>query len=137
MSRGSMSRGLSVSQAIANLRQELAQAQRDARMEAEKAKEAGLPRPPTFIVGPVQIDLALELAGGVESGVHFWVVQIGAKGSVSSTHRLTVSLTPHDAGGSDLVVASSTSGRPAGLAVPPATSSSPAAARPHGLPTDD
>ena len=97
-----------LAEAIGALRRELADAQR-----------AGSGEDFRFRLGPVEMEFLVELTkeGSGEAGVKFWVVNAGAKGTVSrgTTHRLTLTLHPYDARtGTDAEVGSrEEAGRPA------------------------
>jgi Trypsin-co-occurring domain 2 len=79
-----------LAQAIGALRRELAQAQ---------STDAG--EDLRFRLGPVEMEFLVEVTreGTGEAGVKFWVVNVGAKGSLArgTTHRLTLTLHPYDA----------------------------------------
>jgi hypothetical protein len=78
-----------LAQAIGALRRELVQAQ-----------SAGAGEDLRFRLGPVEMEFLVEVTreGSGEAGVKFWVVNVGAKGSLArgTTHRLTLTLQPHD-----------------------------------------
>lgn len=87
-----MAASVGLADAVQALRAELATAMEESQDEALR-----------FELGPVEMEFLLEVQRDVggEAGVKFWVVSLGAKGSVSrgSTHRVTLSLTPRDAAG--------------------------------------
>ena len=68
-------------------------------------RTAALERDPDlqFNVGPVTVELTLMThhEGGGQAGIRFWVVEVGASGSVTkeSTQRVTFALTPVTADG--------------------------------------
>jgi hypothetical protein len=68
------------------------------RAEIEKARRASEEASLRFRIGPVQLEfeLTLEKETGADAGIRFWVVSIGAKGSLASarTHRVKLTLTP-------------------------------------------
>jgi hypothetical protein len=79
--------GVGLAKAIAAIRDELQQAQREGRGQS-----------PSFAVGKVVVELGGELkaTGGAGAGVKFWVVNVDAKGerSAAATHKVTVELIP-------------------------------------------
>ena len=85
-----------LAKAIEALRRELAEAQREG--EGQDLR---------FQVGPVELQLQLELSSevGGEAGLAFWFVSIGGKGSRTSgtTHTVKLTLVPVTPEG-DLVV---------------------------------
>ncbi|HEY3605863.1 MAG TPA: trypco2 family protein [Pseudonocardiaceae bacterium] len=64
-----------------------------------------------FVVGPIEVEFAVELRqdAKAKAGFKAWVVSADAEAGVSRarTHRVTVSLTPRRAGGGDLLVSTS------------------------------
>jgi Trypsin-co-occurring domain 2 len=72
------------------------------RTELVTAMESGKEDPLHFQLGPVQLDVTLAITreGGGEGGIRFWILSMGAKGSVGdvTTHRLSLSLQPIVAG---------------------------------------
>jgi Trypsin-co-occurring domain 2 len=93
----------------------LASAIRALRAELQAAVRAGENEELRFALGPVELELQVEAAceGTLESGIKFWLVSVGAKGSRSSgaTHTMRLSLTPVRVGaladdGRDVLVAS-------------------------------
>lgn len=78
------------------------------RQEIGKAMEAGSGEALQFSLGPVELELQVELAikGGVKGGAKWVVVSFGAEASSTrtSTHRVTVTLTPKLKGKSDVLV---------------------------------
>jgi hypothetical protein len=90
------------------------------RQELLDARDAGESEDLRFRLGEVRMEFAVELAreGGGEVGVKLWVVNVGAKGTISSSnrHTVTVTMTPQvkNAAGEwdDVRVAESVTGRP-------------------------
>jgi hypothetical protein len=86
----------------------LADAVKALRAELTSAMAEGADQALRFELGPVEMEFLLEVnreAGG-EGGVRFWVVSLGASGSVThgSTHRVTLQLVPKtSSGGSPLI----------------------------------
>ncbi len=78
-----------VSDAIGSLRRELA-----------ATRLAGAGESIRFEMGPVEMEFGLELRkeGKGELGAKFWVVSVGASGSVgtTATHRLKLTMTPKE-----------------------------------------
>jgi hypothetical protein len=76
----------------------LADAVRALRAELNEAMRAGQDEPLQFEVGTVTMEFAVELTADAEAkgGVRFWVVELGASGSVGRTasHTVTLELTP-------------------------------------------
>jgi NTP-dependent ternary system trypsin peptidase co-occuring protein len=76
---------------VSQLRNELAQAQRDATGEYLR-----------FELGPVELEVTVELSreGSVGGKVHFWVLEAGADGKAgtASTQRIKLTLFPRLAG---------------------------------------
>ena len=82
------------------LRRELAVAK-------DRGRESGL----RFRIGEVEVEFLVEVTADAEAetGIMFWVVSAGARGSLSrgTTHRVTLMLHPYDADtGEDAEVAS-------------------------------
>lgn len=98
----------------------LAEAISRVRSELMAAQRADANEQLRFRLGQVQMEFTVELAreGGAEAGVKLWVVNVGTKGSRSSTHsnKVTVSMTPQtmNAAGEwvDVRVADAPAGRP-------------------------
>ena len=92
-------------EAIRSLRAQLSEAMREGAGEALR-----------FRVGPVELEFEVQMTreAGVEGGVKFWVVSVGAKGSMSAatTHRLKISLQPQTPEGEDAMVAEEVAQRP-------------------------
>src|SRR5207247_1856357 len=80
----------------------LAEAIGQVRAELAAAQRAGAGEALRFRLGEVQLEFAVELAreGGAEAGVKLWVVNVGTKGSLTSTktHTVTVTMTPQSEG---------------------------------------
>ena len=81
----------------------LADAIADLRAELARAHAAGRGEAVLFDVGPVELELAIELAAtaSAKAETKWWVVSGGveATGERSVTHRLTLTLTPRTAAG--------------------------------------
>jgi hypothetical protein len=88
------------------------------REELVTAVEQGADQKVRFALGPIELDFEVEITseGGLDAGVRFWVVSLGAKGSRSSaqTHRVHVSLSPvaADDTSAPLIVGSQQAARP-------------------------
>ncbi len=86
-----------VASAIESLRGQLAEA-----MRAGEGKDL------RFRLGPVELELQVEAVAeaGAETGVKFWVVSAGGRGSRSSSsvHTVKVTLHPAPRGGGDALV---------------------------------
>lgn len=76
---------------VAGLREELRAAHEDTRT-GESSVE------PRFVVGPVHVEfsLAAKREAGAKGGIRFYVLELGASGSVASesTQRVSMTLTP-------------------------------------------
>jgi hypothetical protein len=76
----------------------LAEAIGQVRKELINAQAKGQKESLTFKMGEVKLEFVVELEreGGGEAGVKLWVVNVGAKGNVTSTksHTVTVMMTP-------------------------------------------
>ena len=72
----------------------LADAVNALRAELSEAMEAGRGQPLQFEVGAVTMDFTVELSAdaGAKGGVRFWVVELGASGSVQRKGMHTVSI---------------------------------------------
>jgi hypothetical protein len=100
---------IGLAEAIDQVRKELIEAQLKGKKESLQ-----------FRMGEVKLEFAVELAreGGGEAGVKLWVVNVGAKGTVTSTktHTVTVTMSPQTIGASgeweDARVADAVPGRP-------------------------
>lgn len=94
----------------------LPEAIRSLRAELSQAMEEGAGEELRFRVGPVELEFEVQLTreAGVDGGVRFWVVSVGAKGSTATatTHRVKISLQPQTAEGGDVAVAEAVSERP-------------------------
>ena len=75
---------IGLAEAIKRVRDELVQARREGEDEDLR-----------FRLGEVSLEFTVELhrEGGVEGGVKVWVVNVGAKGTASSTRTNTVTVT--------------------------------------------
>lgn len=96
----------------------LAEAIGQVRAELESARLRGESQELQFRLDKVTLEFAVELqrAGSVEAGVKIWVVSVGAKGEVSSTHtnKVTVSMVPQvksENGWADAVVSADATAR--------------------------
>jgi Trypsin-co-occurring domain 2 len=93
----------------------LAETIRALRHELLMAVRAGEQEDLRFALGPVELELQLEIARetGGEAGIAFWVISLGGKGSRSSatTHTVKLTLTPVSESG-DVLVGSAVSERP-------------------------
>ncbi|WP_034089029.1 trypco2 family protein [Streptacidiphilus albus] len=80
---------------------ELSAAVRAIRRELAAAAADGEGEPVRFEVGPIQLDLTVELTRetGAKGGVRAWVVEAGAdtRATRNSTHHLSFTLTPRSA----------------------------------------
>lgn len=81
----------------------LADAIRALRSELTAAMAEGADQELRFELGSVEMEFLLEVQreAGTEAGVKFWVINLGAKGGVTSgsTHRVTLALTPRTRAG--------------------------------------
>jgi len=104
---GSERPGLELADAIAAVRAELKQAR-------EEGGEEGL----RFRLGPVELELGVEVAKSVEAkgGVKVWVVSVEGGGARTSTatHRVKLQLFPTDAEGKDIDISLLTPAKPVG-----------------------
>ncbi len=84
---------------------ELAQLIRDLRHELDDATAAAKGQALRLELGPIDLELALRVDTDVQAGakVRFWVVEVGADGSVgsSATTRVKLRLNPRLAGSAD------------------------------------
>ncbi|WP_336159983.1 trypco2 family protein [Amycolatopsis sp. VC5-11] len=89
---------IELADAVASVRDELLEA-------AGRGAGAGV----VFVVGPVELEFAVELRrdAKVKAGFKAWVVSGDAEGGVARgrTHKVKVTLTPRASGGGDLLVA--------------------------------
>ncbi|MFD9741456.1 trypco2 family protein [Umezawaea sp. NPDC059074] len=87
---------------------ELADAVAAVRNELLEAVTYGLGQEIGFVVGPIELEFAVELKADVKVAGKFkaWVVSadVGAGVSRGTTHKVKVSLTPKDKSGGDLRV---------------------------------
>jgi hypothetical protein len=112
----------------------LAEAIGRVRAELEDARVRGEGQELQFRLDEVTLEFAVELEreGGAEAGIKIWVVSVGAKGGLSSTHTntVTVKMIPQVKSGAEWVDvrvgAEATGGRP------PASGTSSAAAAAYG-----
>lgn len=79
------------------------------RAELVKTMEAGKGEPVQFEVQSVTMEFAVEAMADAEAkgGVRFWVVELGASGSVgqSATHTVTLEMKPKTEEGKNLSIA--------------------------------
>lgn len=79
------------------------------RLELERAAIEGKDKDFRFLVGPITLDIevASSLEGGINGGVKFWVLTIGAsaQSGTSRTQRMQITLTPSDREGRSLKIA--------------------------------
>jgi hypothetical protein len=84
---------------------ELAQLIRDLRHELDDATAAAKGQELRLELGPIDLELALRVDADVQAGakVRFWVVEVGADGSVanSATTRVKLRLNPRLASSAD------------------------------------
>lgn len=96
---------------------ELADAVAAVRAELLEAVAWGAGADVAFVVGPIELEFAVELRvdAKVKGGFKAWVVSGDAEAGLARgrTHRVKVSLTPKRGDGGDLLVAGS-AGRPTG-----------------------
>lgn len=96
---------------------ELANAVAAVRAELLEAAVRGAGEDVAFVVGPIELEFAVELRADAKAkfGFKAWVVSGDAEAGVSRgrTHRVSVTLTPKRAGGGDLLIAGEED-RPAG-----------------------
>lgn len=87
---------------------DLADAVTALRAELVKAMEAGKGEAVQFDVGTVTMEFEVEATADVEAkgGVRFWVVELGAYGSVgrSATHTVTLEMKPRTKDGGNLSI---------------------------------
>ncbi|MBG0567813.1 trypco2 family protein [Actinoplanes aureus] len=87
---------------------ELTKAVAALRDELLEAAQAGDGQQLTFVVGPVEMEFAIELRADVKAKAGFkaWVVNTEVSGGVNrgSTHKVKVTLTPKGADGGDLLI---------------------------------
>ncbi|WP_301128853.1 trypco2 family protein [Streptomyces cacaoi] len=100
---GSDLQGLDLADAIALLRDQVAEAQeRIADPSGEGHREV------LFTLGEITLDLGLELTGtqGVDGGLRWSVLSLGGRkdSGTKTTHSVTVKLQPHRPGGGDVDV---------------------------------
>ncbi|WP_141579360.1 trypco2 family protein [Actinomadura sp. WMMA1423] len=96
---------------------ELADAVAVVRAELLEAAARGAGEDVAFVVGPIEVEFAVELRTDAKAkfGFKAWVVSGGAEAGVARgrTHRVKVALTPKRADGGDLLIAGGVD-RPAG-----------------------
>ena len=87
----------------------LADAVKALRAELSEAMEAGQGQPLQFEVGAVKMDFAVELSADAQAkgGVRFWVVELGASGSIQrkGVHTVTIEMKPRARGGRRALIA--------------------------------
>jgi hypothetical protein len=97
---------------------ELADAVASVRDELVDAAARGVGAEVEFVVGPIELEFAVELRADAKAKLGFkaWVLSADAEAGVARghTHTVKVTLTPRQAGGGDLLVAGKTSGDGAG-----------------------
>lgn len=85
---------------------DLADAVRAIRRELKSAMEEGRDEELRLRLGPVELELQLEIARatGVEGDVRVWVASIGGRKSsaVTKTHTIRLTLHPENRGGEDV-----------------------------------
>jgi NTP-dependent ternary system trypsin peptidase co-occuring protein len=88
---------IELADAVAALRDELVDA-------AARGVASGL----SFVVGPIELEFAVELKrdAKIKTGFKAWVVSADAEGGIAHgrTHRVKMSLTPKSADGGDVLV---------------------------------
>ncbi|MFF8229001.1 trypco2 family protein [Streptomyces caelestis] len=93
---------------------ELARVIRDLREELEQAIVAAEGEALRFELGPIELDLSVELERSGQAGakVRFWVVESGADAAVRATsaQRISLTLQPTLAGASDPLLISGRAG---------------------------
>jgi len=91
----------------------LAKAIEDLRAELLKALGEGVGQDLQFRLKPIELELKLAVTkeGGANSGVKFWVIELGAKGAYegATTHTLKLTLEPVGKDGTGEVRISKTS----------------------------
>jgi Trypsin-co-occurring domain 2 len=101
---------------VAELDVPLAEAVHALRAELVSAIEEGEGEALRFGVGPVELELQVEVSRevGGKAGIQFWLVSIGGEGSRSSgsVHTVRLTLSPVDERGEPVTVHSSVRGRP-------------------------
>jgi len=97
---------------------ELADAIAAVRAELKKAQDEGSEQGLRFRLGPVELELGLEVstATGVQGGVKVWVVSLEGSGdrTRTATHRVKLQLFPTDEQGREIDIASMTPAKPVG-----------------------
>lgn len=80
------------------------------RQQLEQAMNEGQGKDLRFLLGPVDLELAVEVSRDAEAqgGIAFWVVSMHGKAgrSTSSTQTMRLSLVPRTAAGDDVLVGS-------------------------------
>ncbi|MGW3353733.1 trypco2 family protein [Nonomuraea rubra] len=88
---------------------ELARAVEGLRDELLAAAVAGAGSQIAFVVGPIELEFAVELKADAraKAGFKAWVITAGAEAGVSRgrTHKVKVTLTPKHPDGSDVLIA--------------------------------
>lgn len=88
---------------------ELADAVAAVREELLHAAARGIGQPVEFLVGPIELEFAVELRqdAKAKAGFKAWVVSGDAEGGLSRgrTHRVSMTLTPNRPGGGKVLVA--------------------------------
>lgn len=78
---------------------ELAEVIAQLRTELDRARAAAAGETLRFELGPIELEVAvaLEMVGGAEAKVRFWVVEIGGDARAASTSTQRIKLTLHPA----------------------------------------
>lgn len=96
---------------------ELADAVASVRDELMAAATRGAGSDVEFVVGPIELEFAVEMRrdAKVKAGFKAWLISADAEGGLAQgrTHKVKLTLTPKKAGGGDLLVAGDQA-RPAG-----------------------
>lgn len=94
-----------------NVKIPLAEAIRAVRLELLTAIREGGDEELRFALGPVELEFRVDVSreAGGETGISFWVISLGGRGSKSSAtaHTVKLSLTPVRAGAAGAVVVGS------------------------------
>lgn len=97
---------------------ELADAIAAVRAELKRARDDGSEEALRFRLGPVELELGLEVSGsgGIKGGVKVWVVSLEGSGARArtATHRVKLQLFPTDEHGEDIDIAGMTPAKPVG-----------------------
>ena len=94
---------------------ELSKAVSALRDELLEAAANGVDRDLNFVVGPIDLEFAVELRkdAKAKAGFKAWVVSADVEGGVArvQTHRVKVQLTPKSVAGGDLLISSGSGGK--------------------------